>query len=57
MPNPNKKEPRPKLAETPSEGAAAHFSGRPLNRKNLERAKARALANRRRPPQNINSEA
>ncbi len=57
MTTPEKKAPRPKLAETPAEGAAAHFSGRPLNRKNLERAKARALANRRRPTQNINSEA
>lgn len=53
----HKKEPRPKLAETPAEGAAAHFAGRPINRKNLERARARALANRRRPTQNINSEA
>ena len=57
MPNSNKKEPRPKLAETPAKGAAAHFSGRPINRKNLERAKARALANRPRPKQHINSEA
>lgn len=51
MTDQNKKEPRPKLAETPAEGAAAHLASRPINRKNLERAKARALASRRRPKQ------
>lgn len=46
MNDPSKKEPRPKMAETSSQGAAAHFAGRPINRKNLERAKARAMNNR-----------
>lgn len=44
-----KKAPRPKPVETPAEGVAAHFAGRTINQKNLARAKARALANRRRP--------
>lgn len=52
-----KKAPRPKPVETPAEGAAAHFASRPINRKNLERAKARALANRRPTKHHINSEA
>lgn len=53
----DKKTPRPKPVETPAEGAAAHFGNRPINKKNLARAKARALANRPRPKQHINSEA
>lgn len=42
----DKKMPRPKPVETPAEGVSAHFAGRPINRKNLERAKARAMNNR-----------
>lgn len=57
MATPEKKAPRPKAAETPAEGAAAHFAGRSINRQNLERAKARALANRPRSKRSINSEA
>ena len=47
MGDPIKKEPRPKMAETPAQGAAAHFAGRPINRKNLARAKAKAMNNRK----------
>lgn len=46
MDDPSKKEPRPKTAQTPAQGAAAHFADRPINTKNLEKAKARAMANR-----------
>lgn len=53
----DKKTPRPKPVESPAEGAAAHFANRPINKKNLARAKARALSNRRPPKHKINSEA
>lgn len=51
------KSPRPKLARTPAEAVTEHFAGRPINKKNLERAKQRALNNRMQRKHAINRES